>query len=84
MLLPLLHHLGPRWLLRRARWACERKLGVWEWRSPMRPWKDFAVGFDAAEWRADAPRLPIAKLDRVHLAPQLEAWSVASGHTPVA
>jgi hypothetical protein len=50
----------------------------------MRPWKDFAVGFDAAEWRADAPRLPIAKLDRAHLAPQLEAWSVASGHTPVA
>jgi hypothetical protein len=84
VLLPLLHHLGPRWLLRRARWACERKLGVWEWRSPLRPWKDFAVGFDAAKWRVDAPRLPIAKLDRAHLAPQLEAWSVASGHTPVA
>jgi hypothetical protein len=67
-----------------VRWACERRLGFWEWRSPLRPWKDFALGFDAARWRADAPRLPIAKLDRAHLAPQLEAWSVESGATPVA
>ncbi len=66
------------------RWACERRLGVWEWRSPLRPWKDFAVGFDPAAWRKSAPRLPIALLDRAHLAPQLEAWSVASGATPVA
>jgi hypothetical protein len=50
----------------------------------MRPWKDVAVGFDPVEWRKSAPRLPIALLDRAHLAPQLEAWSVASGHTPVA
>ena len=84
MLLPLLHHLGPRWLLRRARWACERKLGVWERRSPLRPWKDFAVGFDPVAWRQSAPRLPIALLDRAHLAPQLEAWSVETGATPVA
>lgn len=84
MLLPLLHHLGPAWIARRARWACERKLGLWEWRSPRRPWKDFAVGFDPAAWRKSAPRLPIALLDRAYLAPQLEAWSVASGHTPVA
>ncbi|MBM3867445.1 MAG: hypothetical protein FJ384_00750 [Verrucomicrobia bacterium] len=84
MLLPLLIHLGPRWLLRRARWACERKLGVWERRSPMRPWKEFAVGFDAAAWRRDAPRLPLALLDRTQLAPQLEAWSVETGATPVA
>lgn len=84
MLLPLLHHLGPRWLFQRARWACERKLGVWERRSPSRPWKDVAVGFDPAAWRKSAPRLPIALLDRAHLAPQLEAWSVESGATPVA
>ena len=84
MFLSLLHHLGPTWLARRARWACERKLGLWEWRSPRRPWKDFAAGFDPAAWRKSAPRLPIALLDRAHLAPQLEAWSVASGHTPVA
>ncbi|MEY3130043.1 MAG: hypothetical protein RLY12_415 [Verrucomicrobiota bacterium] len=84
MLLPLLHHLGPAWLARRAWWACERKLGLWEWRSPRRPWKDFAVGFNPAAWRKSAPRLPIALLDRAHLTPPLEAWSVASGHTPVA
>ena len=85
MLLPLLHHLGPRWLFQRARWACERKLGVWEWRSPLRPWKDFAgPGFDPVEWRKSAPRLPIALLDRAYLAPQLEAWSVEAGATPVA
>jgi hypothetical protein len=84
VLLPLLHHLGPRWLFRRALWACERRLGVWEWRSPLRPWKDVAAGFDPVEWRKSAPRLPIALLDRAHLAPQLEAWSVESGATPVA
>ena len=50
----------------------------------MRPWKDVAVGFDPAEWRQSAPRLPIALLDRAHLEPQLEAWSVESGATPVA
>lgn len=50
----------------------------------MRPWKEFAVGFDAAAWRRAAPRLPIALLDRAHLAPQLEAWSVETGATPVA
>ena len=65
-------------------WACERRLGVWEWRSPLRPWKDVAAGFDPVEWRKSAPRLPIALLDRAHLAPQLEAWSVESGATPVA
>ena len=84
MLLSLLHHLGPRWLARRVRWACERRLGVWAWRSPSRPWHEFAVGFDAAAWRNSAPRLPIARLDRAHLAPQLEAWSVESGCSPVA
>ena len=84
MLLPLLHHLGPAWLARRALWAAERRLGVWEWRSPMRPWKEFAVGFNPGRWRTHSPRLPIARLDRTHLAPQLEAWSVEAGATPVA
>ena len=50
----------------------------------MRPWQEFAAGFDPAEWRKSAPRLPIALLDRAHLAPQLEAWSVETGATPVA
>ena len=50
----------------------------------MRPWKEIAVGFDPVEWRKSAPRLPIALLDRAHLAPQLEAWSVETGATPVA
>ena len=84
MLLPLLHHLGPLWLARRVRWACERRLGIWEWRTPLRPGKDFADGFNPVAWRADSPRLPIAKLDRAYLAPQLEAWSVESGASPVA
>ena len=50
----------------------------------MRPWKEFAVGFNPGRWRTNAPRLPIARLDRSHLAPQLEAWSVEVGATPVA
>ena len=84
VLLPLLHHLGPSWLARRVRWACERRLGLWEWSSPSRPWTEFAAGFDPADWRTASPRLPIARLDRAHLAPQLEAWSVESGASPVA
>jgi hypothetical protein len=67
-----------------VRWACERKLGLWEKQTPLRPWQDFAPGFDPVEWRASSPRLPIARLDRAHLAPQLEAWSVESGCSPVA
>ena len=66
------------------RWACERRLGLWEKQTPLRPWQDFAPGFDPAAWRVSAPRLPIARLDRAHLAPQLEAWSVESGCSPVA
>ena len=50
----------------------------------MRPWKEFAVGFNPGRWRTHSPRLPIARLDRTHLAPQLEAWSVEAGATPVA
>ena len=50
----------------------------------MRPWKEFAVGFNPSRWRTHSPRLPIARLDRTHLAPQLEAWSVEAGATPVA
>ena len=50
----------------------------------MRPWKDFAKEFYPAAWRKSAPRLPIANLDRAHLAPPLEAWSVESGCTPTA
>jgi hypothetical protein len=50
----------------------------------MRPWKEFAVGFNPGRWRTSTPRLPIARLDRTHLAPQLEAWSVEAGATPVA
>ena len=50
----------------------------------MRPWKEFAVGFNPGRWRTNSPRLPIARLDRTHLAPQLEAWSVEAGATPVA
>ena len=42
------------------------------------------MGFDPASWRANAPRLPVARLDRAHLAPQLEAWSLASGLSPSA
>lgn len=84
MLLPLLQHLGPRWLLQRVRWAGERKSGFWAWRTPLRPWAEFAPGFDPARWRATSPRLPIALLSRAHLAPPLEAWSIESGVTPVA
>jgi len=37
----------------------------------------------AARWRRAAPRLPIAKIDRAYLAPQVAAWAVVNGHSPV-
>ena len=84
MLLPLLHHLGPRWLAQRTRFALERKLGLLAKRSPQRPWANFGPTKTHPAWRVQSPSLPITKLDRTFLAPHLEAWALAGGHSPVA
>ena len=89
MLLPLLRHLGPRWLAQRALLAAERRLGLLARRLPSRPWLEFGpADADAAafvrRWRTEAPALPLARLDRAWLAPHLEGWAVEAGHSPVA
>lgn len=78
-------HLGPAWLWRRLWFKVERAAGLLERRSPVRPWSAVSVPQGYAEtWRRAAPRLPIAKIDRSYLAPHLEAWSLANGHSSVA
>jgi len=52
---------------------------------PRQPWTVFGLPDDAiATWRARAPKLPLARLDRTVLAPHLEAWAVQCGHSLVA
>lgn len=53
---------------------------------PMRPWEEFAPTSpaEAGRWRVEAPALPIAQLDRIWLAPHLEAWALAGGRSPIA
>ena len=86
-LLPLLRHLGPRWLAARAWMVAERKLGLLARRSPLAAWESFgptdASAF-APVWRQRTPRLPIAQIDRTYLAPWLERWSLETGCSPVA
>jgi hypothetical protein len=83
--LSALAHLGPAWFLRRLWFKAERASGWLERRCPVRAWDQVEVPDDyAACWRRLAPRLPLAKIDRAHLAPWLEAWALAAGRSPVA
>jgi hypothetical protein len=83
--LSALQHLGPAWFLRRLWFKAERASGWLERRCPARTWDQVEVPSDYAErWRRSAPRLPIARIDRAYLAPHVEAWAIATGHSPVA
>lgn len=85
MYLSALRHLGLGWCLRRLWFKAERSFGWLERRCPLRAWAAYPLPDDyAARWRRAAPRLPIARLARGDLAPHLEAWAVANGHSPVA
>ena len=85
MYLPALQHLGPAWFLRRLWFQAERASGWLERRCPVRAWDQVEVPADYAErWRRAAPRLPIARIDRAYLAPQVAAYAVANGRSPVA
>ncbi len=80
-----LRHLGPAWAAQRLWFRAERAFGMLERRCPLQTWAEVPVPTDyAARWRRTAPRLPIAKIDRGYLAPHLEAWSLATGHSPIA
>ncbi len=85
MLVDLLRHLGPSWLVRRGWHAFARRSGLLGLRMPARPWP--AWGPSGAEgdafvreWLAASPRLPVLLQRREALAPLLEAWSVEAGH----
>jgi hypothetical protein len=83
--LSALAHLGPAWFWRRLWFQAERSFGCLERRCPLGAWDQVDVPADyAARWRRSVPRLPIAKIDRAYLAPHVEAWAVANGHSPVA
>lgn len=60
-----------------------------ERQSPAFPWSSIAPTTNdqaafATKWRNKAPSLPIALLDRSYLAPHLEQYAVALGHSPEA
>ena len=85
MYLSALAHLGPAWFWRRLWFRAERSFGCLERRCPLRAWDQVDVPADYADrWRRSVPRLPIGKIDRAYLAPHVEAWAVANGHSPVA
>ena len=85
MYLSALSHLGPAWFLRRLWFQADRASGWLAARCPVRTWDQVEIPEDYADrWRRSAPRLPIAKIDRSYLAPHVEAWAVANGHSPVA
>ena len=85
MLVDLLSHLGPSWLIRRGWHALRRRSGLLALRTPARPWP--AWGPSGAEgdafvrdWLAASPRLPVCLQRREFIAPLIEAWSVEAGH----
>lgn len=85
MLVDLLRHLGPSWLLRRGWHAFARRSGILALRSPARPWPQWGPAPSSADafaraWLESAPRLPVARLDRASVSPLLECWSVEAGH----
>jgi hypothetical protein len=82
MLIPLLQHLGPRWLAQRARFALEKKSGWLAAKTPCLPWTGYGFRGDlasaSATWRQDAPTLPVnaLKLDA------MKSWlATQSGQT---
>ena len=74
MLIPLLRHLGPRWLAQRARFALAKKSGWLASQSPCLPWSSFGPQGDRAAfvktWQAQSPVLPHYHLNRV----TMRAW----------
>jgi hypothetical protein len=80
LFLPILQHLGPRWVARRAWLATERRLGLLAWRTPSRSWESFGAGLPPPKFVA---RLPVARRQPAAWAPWLERYDVAAGHGPV-
>jgi len=58
-------------------------------RSPARPWTKWGPSAGEGEafvrdWRSQAPRLPVSRLDSAAVAPLLEEWALAAGRSPAA
>jgi len=67
----------------------KRSIGILERQSPATSWSSVALAANAEseflhKWKSKSPNLPIALLDRTFLAPHLEQYAVALGHSPEA
>ena len=67
----------------------KRSIGILEHQSPATSWSSVALAANAEseflhKWKSKSPNLPIALLDRTFLAPHLEQYAVALGHSPEA
>jgi len=72
-----------------AAFRLKRSTGMLERQSPGASWTSIAPAANASaefalKWKNKSPSLPIAILDRTFLAPHLEQFAVALGHSPEA
>ena len=72
-----------------AAFGLKRGLGILERQSPAASWSSVALAANEEseflhKWKSKSPSLPIALLDRIFLAPHLEQYAVALGHSPEA
>ena len=79
----------PSHLITQTWFEFRRRLGILQRQSPTLPWALVEpvaaneIEF-IAKWKSKSPSLPIALLDRAYLAPHLEQYAVAVGHSPEA
>ena len=74
----LLRYLGPRWVLRRARFAAQHRFGWFRWRTPARPWRAIGPGARTAH-SGETPRFFFSPEDFHRWRPLLEEWDRGAG-----
>ncbi len=79
----------PSHLITQAWFGFKRRVGILQYQSPTAPWNsvETATATEAefvAKWKSKSPSLPIALLNRTYIAPHLEQYAVAVGHSPEA
>mgnify|MGYP006267157189 CR=1 FL=1 len=89
MFIPLIRHLGVKWVAQRTHLALARKSGWLARQTPCLPWASFGprsqeLSNFAKAWRESAPRLPITSLDETFVRPLLSNYAESSGQSVLA